>query len=152
MFHGTYLIEWRCWLPFYYMVSETLCQCFESLVKLIRLNKSKILNRKVFWSERNENSNERFIMHKIAGCYILHIWSLVCFYYQQNLQKQSFTNVFQDRCSVFLKITRCLQEFLFNKVAGLQVYRLYYKATPTQLFSCEYFKIFKSSFIIEHLQ
>ena len=34
-------------------------------------------------------------------------------------------------------------ESLFNKVAGL---------TPTQLFSCEYFEIFKNSVFIEHLR
>ena len=35
-------------------------------------------------------------------------------------------------------------ESLFNKVAGLH---LYYKETPTQVFSCEYCEMFKSSFL-----
>ena len=34
-------------------------------------------------------------------------------------------------------------ESLFNKVAGLRA--------PTKMFSCEYYKIFKDSFFMEHL-
>ena len=35
-------------------------------------------------------------------------------------------------------------ESLFNKVAGL-------KETPTQVYSCEYYEIFKNSFFTEHV-
>ena len=35
-------------------------------------------------------------------------------------------------------------EYLFNKVAGLQLYQ---KETPTQVFSCKYCKIAKNSFL-----
>ena len=37
-------------------------------------------------------------------------------------------------------------EFLFNKVAGLKAYIIIKKETPTQVYSCEYCKTFKSSF------
>ena len=37
----------------------------------------------------------------------------------------------------------------FNKVVGLQ---LYFKETPTQVFSCKIYKTFKKNFFIEHLQ
>ena len=37
-------------------------------------------------------------------------------------------------------------EFLFNKVAGLKACVFIEKETPTQVFSCEYWEIFKNSF------
>ena len=37
-------------------------------------------------------------------------------------------------------------EFLFNKVAALKVRNFVKKETPTQLVSCEYCEIFKSTF------
>ena len=36
-------------------------------------------------------------------------------------------------------------EFLIDKVAGLL------KKTPTQVFSCEYYEIFKNTYFEEHL-
>ena len=39
-------------------------------------------------------------------------------------------------------------ESLFNKVVYQKV--LYQKESPTQLFTCEHCKIFKSSFVIKH--
>ena len=58
-----------------------------------------------------------------------------------------------QRCSVrkdilrnFAKFTekRLWQSLFFNKVAGLL--QLYWKQTPTQVFSCEYCEIFKKSY------
>ena len=42
-------------------------------------------------------------------------------------------------------------ESLFNKAAGLKV-SIFIKKGIQQLFSCEYCKIFKNRFFIEHLQ
>ena len=41
---------------------------------------------------------------------------------------------------------------LFNTVRGLKACNFNKKDTPTQVFSCEYHKIFKNSFFMEHLQ
>ena len=41
-----------------------------------------------------------------------------------------------------------MSESLFNKV-GLQIY---YKKTPTQVFSCQFCEIFKKNFFTEQLQ
>ena len=46
-------------------------------------------------------------------------------------------------------------ESLFDKVADLKApvcESLYYKETPTQVFSCEYRKIFKSTYFEDHMQ
>ena len=42
-------------------------------------------------------------------------------------------------------------ESLFNKVSGLKACIFIEKYTPTQLFSYEYYKIFKNNFFMEHL-
>ena len=42
-------------------------------------------------------------------------------------------------------------ESLFNKVAGPEGQQLYQKETPTQMFSGEYCKMFKSTYLEEHL-
>ena len=42
-------------------------------------------------------------------------------------------------------------EYLFNKVGGLGL-QIYYKETPTYVFSCEIGEIFKKSYFEEHLQ
>ena len=39
---------------------------------------------------------------------------------------------------------------LFNKVAGLKACNVIKKETPTQVFSCEYCDIFKSTYFEEH--
>ena len=41
-------------------------------------------------------------------------------------------------------------EFLFNKVAGFRSVTLM-KETPTQVFSCEYYNIFKNTYFEKHL-
>ena len=64
------------------------------------------------------------------------------------------------RCSsklVFLKILQYPQvipvlESLFNKVSELKASNYIKKKTPTQVFSCEYGKIFMNSIFIEHLR
>ena len=43
-------------------------------------------------------------------------------------------------------------ETFYNKFAGLSAYNFIKKETPTQVFSCKYCKIFKSTFFEEHLQ
>ena len=40
-------------------------------------------------------------------------------------------------------------EFLFNKVAGLQLYQ---KEAPAQVFSCEYRGIYKNTYFEKHLR
>ena len=42
-------------------------------------------------------------------------------------------------------------ESLFNKVAGLNACNFIKKA-PTQVFSCEYYEIFKNTYFEEHLE
>ena len=42
-------------------------------------------------------------------------------------------------------------ESLFNEVSGLRTATLL-KETPTQVFSCEYYQIFKNIYFEEHLQ
>ena len=52
----------------------------------------------------------------------------------------------------FAKFTGKLlcRSLFFNIVAGL-VLQLYEKETPTQVFSCEFCKFFKNTFLTEHL-
>ena len=64
------------------------------------------------------------------------------------------------RCSiknVFLDISQNSQEnacvgFSFLKSCRSQACNLIKKETPTQVYFCEFFKIFKNTFFIEHLQ
>ena len=68
-----------------------------------------------------------------------------------------------SRSQMFFKTHRCSKKFrnvhrktpvletLFIKVTGLTACILIKKETPTQVFSCEYCKIFKNSFFVEHL-
>ena len=46
---------------------------------------------------------------------------------------------------------RCWSLF-FNKAAGLNACNFIEKETPTLMFSCEYFEIFESTYLGEHLQ
>ena len=63
------------------------------------------------------------------------------------MQKQPFTNVLQNRCSYKFP------KSLFNAVRDLKTCNFNKKETPTtQVFSCEYHKIFKNSFFMEDLQ
>ena len=82
----------------------------------------------------------------------------------------SIKKVFFRRCSskyVLIYIINVLLEnfamftgkqlrwsLFFNKVTGLPEWRppTYWKETPTQVFSYEYWEIFKNTFFIEHLQ
>ena len=68
--------------------------------------------------------------------------------------KQSFTDVFQDRCSKKFRNIHRKAPVLgsrFNKVSGLKACILIKKKTPKQVFSWDYCKIFKNSFSMEHL-
>ena len=62
---------------------------------------------------------------------------------------QPFVHVLQNRSSyqfpdIHKKIS--VLEALFNKVTDLMTYSLIRKGTPTQVFPCEYHKMFVSSF------
>ena len=54
---------------------------------------------------------------------------------------------------MFLKFSQYSQEYtslgVSNKVAGPKVN--FIKETPVQVFSCEYWEIFKNTFFVEHL-
>ena len=43
------------------------------------------------------------------------------------------------------------RSLFFNKVAGFKATILFKKRIPTQVFSCEFWEIFKNVFFIEHL-
>ena len=43
-------------------------------------------------------------------------------------------------------------ESLFNKVTGLMACNFIKEETTTQMFSCEYYKMFEKSFFMEHLR
>ena len=62
---------------------------------------------------------------------------------------QPFANVLQNRSSYkFLDIHKKISvlESLFNKVTGLMACNFIKKETPTQVFSCEYHKMFENTF------
>ena len=64
------------------------------------------------------------------------------------VEKQPFTDVFRNRskfCNIHSKTTPVL-ESLFNKVAGLKASN-FIKKRYLHVFSCEYCKIFKNTFI-----
>ena len=70
------------------------------------------------------------------------------------VQKQPFTDFFKTGV---LKISQISQENTFVGVSLQQSCRpeglqLYYREAATQVFSCEYCKIFKNNFFIEHLR
>ena len=67
---------------------------------------------------------------------------------------QPFANVLQNRFSYeFFRIRKKISvlESLFNKVTGLIACNFIKKQTPTQMFSCEYHKMFENSFLIKKL-
>ena len=67
---------------------------------------------------------------------------------------QPFPNVLQNRFSYeFFRICKKISvlESLFNKVTGLITCNFIKKQTPTQMFSCEYHKMFENSFLIKKL-
>ena len=66
---------------------------------------------------------------------------------------QLFTNVLQNRCyykfpEIYKKIS--VLESLCNKATGLMAFNFIKKEAPSQLFSCEYHKMFDNSFFMEH--
>ena len=59
---------------------------------------------------------------------------------------------------MFLKISQKLTgkhlccSLFFNKLAGSKAFNFIKKETPTQVFSSEYYEIFKNTFFTEHLR
>ena len=59
---------------------------------------------------------------------------------------------------MFLKISQKLTgkhlccSFFFNKLAGLKAFNFIKNETPTQVFSSEYYEIFKNTFFTEHFR
>ena len=56
---------------------------------------------------------------------------------------------------MFLKLSQenaCVGESLFVKVVGLQACNFIKKKTPTQVFFCEYYEIFKNTYFKKHLR
>ena len=67
---------------------------------------------------------------------------------------QPFADILQNRFSYeFFRICKKISvlESLFNKVTGLIACNFIKKQTPTQMFSCEYHKMFENSFLIKKL-
>ena len=69
----------------------------------------------------------------------------------QNLVGYLQQGFFTKRENVFKPYLRSVLESLFNEFAVLQVCN-FIKRTQTQLFSCQCFKIFKNTYLEEHLQ
>ena len=70
---------------------------------------------------------------------------------EKMFKKESFTDVLQNKCSeIFRNVHRKIPALrsLFNP-EGLQ---LYLKETPTQVFPCEYYDMFKNTSFAEHLR
>ena len=66
------------------------------------------------------------------------------------MEKQPFGNVLQNKCSYKFPDNHnkiVVLESLFNKVTGLKACNFIKTETPTQVFSSEYLKNFKNSFI-----
>ena len=66
---------------------------------------------------------------------------------------QLFANVLQNRCfykfpEIYKKIS--LSESLCNKAKGLMEFNFIKKEVSSQVFPCEYHKMFDNSFFIEH--
>ena len=75
-------------------------------------------------------------------------------FFIEHLQKQSFADVLQNRCSKqFRKLHRkaLVLEFLFKKLAGRRLANLFKKDSNTGVFRkvCE---IFKNTFVYRHLR
>ena len=63
-----------------------------------------------------------------------------------NFQKQPLEMFYKKP---FFKIS---QYWLENTCVGVSDLQLFWKETPTQLFSCEYCEIFKNTYFEEHLR
>ena len=74
--------------------------------------------------------------------------------FKENSQKQPFTDVLQNRCSLkFLSIRKktLVLESRLDKVAGLKACIFIKKEIPTNVFFCDYCGMFKNCFLVEHL-
>ena len=86
------------------------------------------------------------------------LFDFLCYLFIQEKVQVKISEAAVHRCSskqVFLKISQCSQktpvfESLFNKAGALKAYIFIKKEIPTQVFSCQYCKIFKNSFLVEH--
>ena len=95
-------------------------------------------------------------------CFVLflrkRLLHFLCYLFIQEKVQVKLSEAAVCRCSskqVFLKISQCSQkthvfESLFNKAGTLKACIFIKKEIPTQVFSCEYCKIFKNSFLVEH--
>ena len=95
-------------------------------------------------------------------CFVLflrkRLLHFLCSLFVQEKGQLKISEAAVRRCSskqVFLKISQCLQktpvfESLFNKAGALKACIFIKKEIPTQVFSCEYCKIFKNSFLVKH--
>ena len=66
------------------------------------------------------------------------------------MQKQPFANVFRNRCSYKVSNIRkkiSVLESLLSTFRRLKTYNFNKKETPTEVFSCEYHKIFNNNFL-----
>ena len=82
----------------------------------------------------------------------------LCYLFIQEKVQVKISEAAVCRCSskqVFLKFSQCSQktpvfESLFNKAGALKACIFIKKEIPTQLSSCEYYEIFKNSFLVQH--
>ena len=98
----------------------------------------------------------------IGFCFVLflrkHLLHFLCCLFIQKKVQVKISEAAVRRCSskqVFLKISQCSQktpvfESLFNKAGALKACIFIKKEIPTQLSSCEYYEIFKNSFLVQH--
>ena len=73
---------------------------------------------------------------------------------RKKLQKQSFTDILQNRCSqTFCKFHRKtpVLEFLFNNIAGLKTFNFTNKGLQHRCFPMKFVKFLRVSFFTEHL-
>ena len=65
-------------------------------------------------------------------------------------QNQTIADVLQSRCSQYLQENTCAGVSFLKKFQSFRPATL--KETPAKVLSCEYCKIFKNSFFIEHFR
>ena len=118
--------------------------------------------------KRNDKEHEKASFFHIAEysngfCFALfsrkRLLHFQCYLFMQEKVQVKLSEAAVRRCSskqVFLKISQCSQktpvfESLFNKAGALKACIFIKKEIPTQVFSCEYCKIFKNSFLVKDL-